>query len=91
MAHALFTSDDLTPGGCEKIANDIGIDLASYRKCVSDPTTDARIHSDRETFFQATKGRGLPTVWIGDQKLEGARERAVIEAAVGDALSRGGT
>jgi predicted DsbA family dithiol-disulfide isomerase len=90
MADELFKSEDLTPAGCEKIAEKLGINLASYRKCVSDPSTDERIRSDSES-FRSSKGHGLPTIWIGDQKLEGARERPVIEQAVTEALVRAGS
>jgi protein-disulfide isomerase/uncharacterized membrane protein len=89
MADALFTApvDDLTPEGCEKIALSLGLDPKAYRDCIHDPKTDARIQADTDA-FKATKGRGLPTIWIDDEKIEGAPPEGVLEHAVMSAVAR---
>lgn len=89
MANALFTAppEELTPEGCEKLAQKLGLDAEQFKKCVSDPATTESIEADKAA-FKAAKGHGLPTIWVDDQKLEGAQERPDIEAAVDSAMKR---
>jgi uncharacterized membrane protein/predicted DsbA family dithiol-disulfide isomerase len=86
VADALFTATDLTKEGCEKLAVDAGLDLAAYRACIADPKIEARIEAERAE-FKAAQGKGLPTIWIDDQKIEGAQPRAKLEAAITRAIS----
>jgi protein-disulfide isomerase len=86
VANALFTSKDLTKEGCEKLAVESGLDLTAYRACIADPKIDQRIEADRAE-FKAAQGKGLPTIWVDDEKLEGAQPREKLEAAVGRAIS----
>jgi protein-disulfide isomerase len=87
MAEALFTAppEQLTPEGCESLAVKYGLDAAGFRDCVKDPAIQARIDADRET-FHAAHGHGLPTIFIGETKLEGSQERAVLESTLENAL-----
>lgn len=87
MADALFKAEDLSPEGCEKLAKEIGLDVAAFRDCVKAPATAARIDKDREA-FKAAKGHGLPTLWIEGTKLEGAQDRASLAAALDAAILR---
>jgi protein-disulfide isomerase/uncharacterized membrane protein len=89
MAEALFAApvDDLTEDGCAKLAQSLGLDEGAFRQCVKDPKTDARIRADQAE-FRASKGKGLPTLWIGDEKLEGAHPGADIEEALSRAIAR---
>jgi predicted DsbA family dithiol-disulfide isomerase len=89
MADALFSApvEDLTPEGCEKIALSLGLDIDAYRKCVSDPKTDERIRADEDA-FRASGGRGLPTIWIDETKLEGAQDGPELERVVRAAIAR---
>jgi len=89
MADALFTApvSELTPEGCEKLAQQHGLDLEQFRRCVSDPRTADRIEQDKAS-FKAAKGHGLPTIWVDDTKLEGAQEKADLEAALDGAIRR---
>jgi uncharacterized membrane protein/predicted DsbA family dithiol-disulfide isomerase len=88
MADALFTApvDQLTPEGCEKIAQRLGLPLEAYRECTRDPSTGARIDTDRAV-FKAAGGYALPTIWIGDRELVGAQPGGVLAKALGDALA----
>jgi uncharacterized membrane protein/predicted DsbA family dithiol-disulfide isomerase len=87
FADALFTTpeDELTKEGCEKIAASLGLDVSRYRACVIDPKTEEHIQRDSEA-FRASGGRGLPTIYVNEQKLEGGQDRASIEEAVRRAL-----
>jgi predicted DsbA family dithiol-disulfide isomerase/uncharacterized membrane protein len=92
MAEALFSSpvDELTPDGCEKIAQRVGMSLDPYRACVSDPATDALIAADKAE-FQAAGGFALPTLWIGETPVVGAQPRERLEEALRGALARAGS
>lgn len=88
VADALFAASpsELTAEGCERIAVSRGIDRAQFRACMADPATDARIHADAEA-FRATHGRGLPTLWIGEQRLEGLQSKETLRRALDEAIS----
>jgi len=87
MAEALFKApvEDLTPEGCEKIAQQLGLDVEQIRRCIADPKTAERIENDKAE-FKAAKGHGLPTIWVGETKLEGAQEKAELEAVLDGAI-----
>ena len=87
MAEALFTAppEELTPEGCEALAVKYGLDATAFRDCVKDPAIQARIDADRET-FRAAHGHGLPTLFIGETKLEGSQERAVLASTLENAI-----
>lgn len=87
MADALFKAlpEELTPEGCERLAQEQGLDLEKFRACVKDPTTLARIEKDKEA-FRDVKGHGLPTIWIEATKLEGAQDRETLESTLDAAI-----
>jgi predicted DsbA family dithiol-disulfide isomerase/uncharacterized membrane protein len=87
MAEALFTmpTPELSPEGCERIAEKQGLDLARFKDCMKDPEIDARIQADGAT-FRAAKGHGLPTIFIDGVKLEGAQEPSVLQGALDSAI-----
>jgi predicted DsbA family dithiol-disulfide isomerase len=92
MASALFTAevDDLTPAGCEKLAEQLGLPLDKYRACVQSPETDASIDADKAE-FKAAGGYALPTIWIDETPLIGARPRDEVAKVVHDALGKRGS
>lgn len=87
MADALFAAppDQLTPEGCEALARAQGIDVDRFRACMGDPATVSRIEKDKEA-FRASKGHGLPTIWIDGTKLEGAQDRETLESTLDEAI-----
>jgi uncharacterized membrane protein/predicted DsbA family dithiol-disulfide isomerase len=93
MAEALFTAPvtELTPEGCERIAQRLGLSLDAYRACIVDPATTASIERDREE-FRASGGKGLPTIWIDGEVLKGAQTSEELAAALDRAAraKRGG-
>jgi len=92
MATALFTAEveDLTPAGCEKLAEQLGVPLDAYRACVQSPATDASIDADKDE-FKAAHGYALPTIWVDDTPMIGARPREDIEKVLGEALAKSGS
>jgi protein-disulfide isomerase/uncharacterized membrane protein len=89
MADRLFTVDpnELTPEGCAKIAKELGLDAAKFDECVKSTSTEERIARDGEA-FKASKGHGLPTIWIDGQKLAGAQDRETLRAVLDAAIRR---
>jgi len=86
MAEALFTAEDLTPAGCDKVAQSLGLDLGAFEACIHDPSTDQQIQKESAE-FRATLGRGLPTIWIDGEKFEGLQEGSVFEQAMTRAMA----
>jgi uncharacterized membrane protein/protein-disulfide isomerase len=91
MAESLFETDAdaLTPEGCERLAEHVGLSVDPYRACVVDPSTDARIDADRAE-FKAAGGYALPTIWIGRRQLVGARSREEIAKVIDEELAASG-
>jgi predicted DsbA family dithiol-disulfide isomerase len=87
MAEALFSApvEELTPDGCAKLAVSLGLDENAFRSCTQDPATDARIQADSAE-FRAAEGHGLPTLWVGQRKIEGAQPAEVFERAIRSAI-----
>lgn len=92
MADALFESRDLTAENCEKLAEQIGLSLPDFRACVADAATEARIEAEIAR-VRASGFQGLPTVWIGSERLRGfqseKRLREAFERAAADTGHRG--
>jgi uncharacterized membrane protein/protein-disulfide isomerase len=92
MANALFTAevDDLTPAGCEKLAEKLGLPLDAFRACVQSPATDAAIDADKSE-FKAAGGYALPTIWVDETPMIGARPQEDIAKIVDAALAKRGS
>jgi len=81
MADALFAApvDQLTPEGCEMLAAGVGCDLERYRRDM--PAAKARIATEMAE-VRAAGVHALPTLFIGDQRIEGASASADELAAL---------
>jgi protein-disulfide isomerase/uncharacterized membrane protein len=88
IARQLFSTpaEELTAEGCTKVAATLGLDPERFRACMADPSTDARIKADSDAFFKQASGHGLPTIFVGAERFEGAQDEATLEAAVKSAL-----
>jgi predicted DsbA family dithiol-disulfide isomerase len=84
--HALFESSDLSEAACEELAVERGVDRDRFRQCLSEPSTDARIEQDL-AMFDAVRGDGVPLLYIGRTRLDGAQSSSSLAAAIDDALS----
>jgi uncharacterized membrane protein/predicted DsbA family dithiol-disulfide isomerase len=75
MADALFAAppDALTPEGCERLAAGVGCDLDRYRRDL--PAAEARVAAEMAE-VRAAGVHALPTLFIGDQRVEGATASA---------------
>jgi len=81
-AHALFTAPDLGEAACEEVAvTTSGIDRETFRRCVTDGSTDARIERDL-AMYEAVGGDGVPLLFVGRTRLEGMQSRSSLETAL---------
>lgn len=85
--HALFEAQDLSEGACEELAVLRGVDRAKFQRCLTDSATDARVDQDL-AMFDAIKGDGVPLLYVGRTRLEGAQSRTSLEAAIDEATTR---
>ncbi|MFO0651640.1 MAG: vitamin K epoxide reductase family protein [Polyangiales bacterium] len=85
MAEALFTSEDLTPEGCERVAQRLSLDMATYRSCLASHRPDVLLERDANDARAAGVG-GLPTLWIGREKFEGFTAPDALRASIDRAL-----
>jgi uncharacterized membrane protein/predicted DsbA family dithiol-disulfide isomerase len=87
MARALFAAspDELTPEGCEAIAVRIGCDLTRYRADMA--AAAERVAADLRDAAQAGV-RGLPTIFIGAERIHGASASVAELAAMIDRAPR---
>lgn len=83
-AGALFSSGDLSEGNCEKLAEEHGVAREALQHCLQDPTTDARIEQDL-ALFDSVHGDGVPLMFVGKERLEGAQSRDTLAHAIDDA------
>jgi protein-disulfide isomerase len=94
MAEALFRApvEELTSSGCEKIAKELGLDAGQYAACLSDPKTAERIAMDRHDFDRAaSRGDGLPLLWIGEKKMMGTQDVEALRRALEEAIAKAGS
>jgi protein-disulfide isomerase len=78
---ALYQSQDLSEAACEELAAERGVDRTRFQRCLAEPSTDARIESDLLA-FDAVKGDGVPLLYVGRTRLDGAQSRSALEAAL---------
>lgn len=80
FVHALMTSPDLSDAACERIAEEHGVARDALQRCLSDSATDTRIEKDL-LLFDMVHGDGVPLLYIGRTRLEGAQSQRALEAA----------
>jgi uncharacterized membrane protein/predicted DsbA family dithiol-disulfide isomerase len=81
LAEALFTAPDLTPAGCDRLAEALGLSLPDFRAAVADPALDERLDAD-VAWVRAASPRGLPVIWVQDRMLVGEQSLAALRAAL---------
>ncbi|MBX3264658.1 MAG: thioredoxin domain-containing protein [Labilithrix sp.] len=84
--HALFEAPDLSEAACEALAIERGVDRERFRRCLADAATDARVERDL-AMFDAVRGDGVPLLYVGRTRIDGAPSRSSLEAAVDDAIA----
>lgn len=89
-AHALFETQDLSEANCEALAIERGVDKARYQECLSSARTAARLDQDG-AMFDAVKGTGVPLLYIGSTRLDGAQSASSLRAAIEESLGKIGS
>jgi protein-disulfide isomerase/uncharacterized membrane protein len=83
MADQLFTTDDLSPQGIDRLAQSVGLNQKAFESCVLDPATNARVERE-SALLVPPELEGLPTTYIGGKRLLGVQKPEAVE----DALER---
>jgi protein-disulfide isomerase/uncharacterized membrane protein len=73
-----------------RYARDVGIDIATFRTCLDDPATRARISEDARAGIAAGV-ESTPTLFINGRRIDGALERAYYDYALVLEQDRGGS
>lgn len=79
----LFTTDDLSPPAIYAEVTRLGMDGHAYHRCRESPETHKRLEHERQTVLDAGF-EGLPTTYIGGQRIVGAGRPETFQ----DALER---
>lgn len=86
LVHALFAANALDEKATEALVVERGVDRAAYEKCSADPATDARIDRD-DHMLDEVGGEGVPLLFVGRTRLDGAQSRAALASAIDDELA----
>jgi protein-disulfide isomerase len=87
VADALFATEDLSLSALKALAIQHGLEPRKLDKCLADPQTEARIRRE-EQILRSAGFEGLPTTYIGAQKIVGVRPPEVFREAF-EAAKRG--
>lgn len=85
MADKLFTGS-LSRLAINLAASELDIPLDTFRTCMEDKATEQKIE-EHIAFVRGANFEGLPTVWINDQRLLGARDEAAYTTALREAAA----
>ncbi len=85
MADRLFEGE-LGPEHYAEYARELGLDGSAFEACTKDAETDKKLGVEVAVFRQSGL-RGLPTTFVGKQRIGGARPRAVYVEAIEKAAS----
>lgn len=81
LVDALYEAPDLGEQAVEELVVERGVDRTKYERCMVDPATEARI--DRDTsMLDELGGDGVPLLYVGRTRLDGAQTRRGLEAAI---------
>ncbi len=81
MADALFSAGDLGDESNVGLAKSLGLDVEKFVRCRTDPGTEARIDGDVRV-LQEAGFLGLPTTYVGTERIVGVRDEAVFREAL---------
>ena len=88
MAEALLAADDLSPAGCERIAERLGLDLPRWRACLASEAATARL--GQTAWLKSAGVPGLPAIWIGERLFTGLQQEDAIREAIREEAARQG-
>ncbi len=77
----------LDEASCEEMAASQGVDRDRFNACLTSPQTSARLRRDMEAYLQAG-GRGVPLLYVGHERIEGAQDSESLVSALRRARGR---
>jgi predicted DsbA family dithiol-disulfide isomerase len=78
---------DLTRETLERLATEMGLDMARFRRALDEHTHPASIDADMNAVRTAGASIGTPSFFINGRLLQGAQPEAAFTAAIDRALS----
>ena len=90
MADRLYrgSSEELTPKGVVGIGKELGLDPGELARCMASEPTRTRL-ADESALFGAAQLRGLPSLFVQDELVQGA-DQGAFEAAIARGIAGGG-
>ena len=80
-----MAANDLSEKACAETAVQHRVERDAYERCVHDSKTEERIERDT-ALFDAVGGDGVPLLYVGRSRLDGAQTRSSLETALDEAL-----
>jgi protein-disulfide isomerase len=85
----LFATEDLSPEAIKRHVSGLGLDVAAFESCVTAEPSRQRVLRERG-ILNDIGFEGLPTTYVGDTRIVGARAPQVFRDALERAASGGG-
>jgi predicted DsbA family dithiol-disulfide isomerase len=82
----LMAASDLSERACAEAAVQHRVDREQLDRCLHDSKTEERIERDT-AMFDAVEGDGVPLLYVGRARLDGAQTRSSLETALDDELA----
>jgi uncharacterized membrane protein len=89
MVEFLFTTPDLSKPSIERQVGSLGLDTVAFERCLASAATRERVLRERE-ILDDIGFEGLPTTYVGDTRIVGARAPEVFRDALERAASSSG-
>lgn len=80
MAEALLAAEDLSPAGCAKVAERLGLDEKRFAQLVGSPEVEALL--EETAWMKTARVPGLPGIWVGTRRLSGYQSEESLRAAI---------
>jgi predicted DsbA family dithiol-disulfide isomerase len=81
MADALFDAGVTEADSCRRLAKRLGLSLPAFDSCLPEPAGDGAWTQELAE-ANAASPKGLPTIWIDDQRLDGMQPLHVLQEAI---------
>lgn len=86
IAEALYRATELGESAIAHAGDELGLPREALDRCVADAKTDARIERDGAA-FDAVGGDGVPLLFVGERRFDGAQPPGELRAALDAALA----
>jgi uncharacterized membrane protein/predicted DsbA family dithiol-disulfide isomerase len=87
MVDALLIHAGVDLTRCRELAREVGLSVPAFAACMDDPASEEELDKEM-VWMNAASPRGLPAVWVEDQRFDGLQGPEVLRAAILRAESR---